>query len=108
MSADPSFVTKGSAYAVGTAVADSDTVDLRNARGARILVPTGVATISLTAFETDDAEGSDSSTWYECTDVGAISVAAGESVAVPDAMFACGNVRFVGDVAGTIRVVRKG
>lgn len=94
-------------FSADTSVAASDTVDLRNARGAMVLVPAGSALIAITPHVASDAEGSDDSTWYEYAG-GAITVAAGKATELPSGLFAAGLTRFVGNAAGNFRVIRKG
>lgn len=84
----------------------SNDIDMRNAAGGRILIPSGSTITSLTWLESHDGE-----TFVSCYDAdgNAVSqvVAAGRSYPIPDAVFASGILRAVGDADGTIHVTRK-
>lgn len=106
----PSFQTIAVTDAAGT----SATVLYEGASGGRIYIPAASSITSLAFHDAPNDALDNSTTTYTAQDGAAspaavaLTVEAGKSYPIPDAMFGARNFRMVGNVAGTVYVTTKG
>jgi hypothetical protein len=97
---------------VDTNLADCEAWSIGDARGARIIVPSGSSITSLTFHESNTRDG----TYVACYDDTATTpvaitltgLSAGRSYPLPAKLFACRYLKMVGNADGSVIVLAKG